>query len=229
MILHRTPLVALLALPNSNMREEKINSGLSCKNRLTYPVVNGISGSLSCIPFSKAQDSGFHKQNWYPGFQNSYSSTWGDKRSHRAKLQMAYCDEKKQNGWKSTKTQPTDVTLFVGMAFAQVSHWMFLRCETACPLPLSRPQLQCLYVFLIRNVTFSLVHVNIAPSLQQQLLLNALKRNFSLFKTKREWSKTDFKFLTSPHQNSIKREEFPLFEILAPKLFSAKKLGLLTS
>ena len=27
---------------------------------------------------------------------------------------MAYCDEKKQNGWKSTKTQPTDVTLFVG-------------------------------------------------------------------------------------------------------------------
>ena len=59
-----------------------------------YPVVNGISGSLSCIPFSKAQDSGFH---------NSYSSTWDDKRSHRAKLQMAYCDEKKQNGWKSTK------------------------------------------------------------------------------------------------------------------------------
>ena len=45
-----------------------------------------------------------------------------DKRSHRAKLQMAYCDEKKQNGWKSTKTQPTDVTLFVGMAFAQVIH-----------------------------------------------------------------------------------------------------------
>ena len=63
MILHGTPLVALLALPNSNMREEKINSGLSCKNRLTYPVVNGISGSLGCIPFSKAQDSGFHKQN----------------------------------------------------------------------------------------------------------------------------------------------------------------------
>ena len=113
MILHRTPLVALLALPNSNMREEKINSGVNCKNGLMYPVVNGISGSLSCIPFSKAQD---------PGFQNSYSSTWGDKRSHRGQLQMAYCDEKKQNGWKSTKTQPTDVTLFVGMAFAQVSH-----------------------------------------------------------------------------------------------------------
>ena len=190
MILHRTPLVALLALPNSDLREEKINSGLSCKNRLMYPVVNGISGSLSCIPFFKAQDSGFNKQNWYPGFQNSYSSTWGDKRSHRAQLQMAYCDEKKQNGWKSTKTQPTDVTLFVGMAFAQVSHWrrgwigeliggfwtyfcsdfglrakmegriwlinhngsadlynpihpphwMFLTFETACPLPLSRPQ-----------------------------------------------------------------------------------------
>ena len=34
MILDRTPLVALLALPNSNMREGKMNSGLSCKNRL---------------------------------------------------------------------------------------------------------------------------------------------------------------------------------------------------
>ena len=89
MILHRTPLVALLALPNSNMREEEKNTGLSCKNRLMHPVVNGISGSLSCIPFSKAQDSGFHKQNC-SGFQNSYSSTWGDKRSHRAKLQMAF-------------------------------------------------------------------------------------------------------------------------------------------
>ena len=117
-----------------------MNSCLSCKNRLMYPFVDGISVSLICIPFSKAQDSGFHQKNWYPGFQNPYSSTWGDKRSHRTKLQMAYCDENKQNGWKSTKTQPTDVNLFRGMAFAQVSHWMFLTCETACPLPLSRPQ-----------------------------------------------------------------------------------------
>ena len=53
-------------------------------------------------------------------------------------------------------------------------------------------QLQCLYVFLITKVTFSLAHVNIAPSLQQQLLLNALKTNFALFKT-------DFKFLRWPH------------------------------
>ena len=37
MILHRTPLVALLALPNSNMREEKINSGLSCVFRFPKP------------------------------------------------------------------------------------------------------------------------------------------------------------------------------------------------
>ena len=50
--------------------------------------------------------------------------------------------------WKETKwmeiyqntMQPTDVTLYVGMAFAQVSHWMFLTCETACPLPRCRPQ-----------------------------------------------------------------------------------------
>ena len=66
MILHRTPLVALLALSNSNMREEKMKSGLSCKNRLMYPVVDGISGSLSCIPFSKAQYSGFHKKTNIP-------------------------------------------------------------------------------------------------------------------------------------------------------------------
>ena len=42
MILHLTPLVALLALPNSDMREEKMNSSLSCKNRLMCPVVKGI-------------------------------------------------------------------------------------------------------------------------------------------------------------------------------------------
>ena len=95
----------------------------------------------------------------------------------------------------------------------------FLHVRRLAPCP-SRglkqaDQLQCLFVFLITNVTFSLTHVNIAPSLQEQLLLNALKINFALFNT-------DFKFLTSPHQN---------FEILAPKLFlfSAKKLGLLTS
>ena len=34
MILRRSQLVALLALPNSNMREEKMNSGLSCKMAL---------------------------------------------------------------------------------------------------------------------------------------------------------------------------------------------------
>ena len=35
---------------------------------------------------------------------------------------MAYCDEKKQNRWKSTKTQPTDVTLFVTLLYDKRSH-----------------------------------------------------------------------------------------------------------
>ena len=66
MILHRTPLVALLALPNSNLREEKMNSCLSCKNRLMYPFVDGISVSLICIPLSKAQDSDSTKKTDIP-------------------------------------------------------------------------------------------------------------------------------------------------------------------
>ena len=118
MIFHRTPLVAMLALPNSNMREEKIYSGLSCKNRLMYPVVNGISGSLSCIPFSRPRIPDSRIPIPLHGAIKEVIAG--------AKLQMAYCDEKKQNGWKSTKTQPTDVTLFVGMAFAPVSHRVFL-------------------------------------------------------------------------------------------------------
>ena len=141
---------------------------------------------------------------------------------------------------------------------------MFLTCETACPLPLSRPQasrpismpicifnhkrdlftpliecfwhvrrlapspsrgrkqadqFQCLYVFLITNVTFSLAYVYIARSLQQQLLLNALKRNFALFKTV-------FKFLTSPHQNSIKKGRISFVWNSSSKIIFGKKVRL---
>ena len=80
-------------------------------------------------------------------------------------------------------------------------------------------QLQCLCVFLITNVTFSLAHVNIASSLQQQLLLNALKRNFALFKT-------DFKFLTSPHQNSIKKGRISFVWNPSSKIVFGKKVRL---
>ena len=225
MILHRTPLVALLAFPKSNMRQKKRNCGLSCKNRLMYPVVNGISGSLNCIPFSKAQDSGFHKQNWYPWFQNPYSSTRGDKRSHRAKLQMVYCDEKKQNGWKSTKPQCNLQTwpYMLGWLLHKSLIECFWHVRRLAPSPArglkQADQLQCLYVFLITNVTFSLAYVNIASSLQQQLLLNALKRNFALFKTV-------FKFLTSPHQNSIKKGRISFVWNSSSKIVFGKKVRL---
>ena len=39
----------------------------------------GIPDSLSCIPDSKAQESGFHKQN-FPWFQNPHFLTWGDEK-----------------------------------------------------------------------------------------------------------------------------------------------------
>ena len=42
------------------------------------PIVGGIPDSYSCIPDSKAQDSGFHKQT-FPRFRNPDSLTWDDK------------------------------------------------------------------------------------------------------------------------------------------------------
>ena len=81
-------------------------------------------------------------------------------------------------------------------------------------------QLQCLFVFLITNVTFSLAHVNIAPSLQQQLSLNALKRNFALLKTV-------FKSLTSPHQNSIKKGRISFVWNPSSKIVLGKKVRLI--
>jgi len=41
------------------------------------PTVIGIPASYSCIPDSKAQDSGFHKQK-FPGLRNLDSLKWGE-------------------------------------------------------------------------------------------------------------------------------------------------------
>ena len=41
-------------------------------------IVSGIPDSLSCIPDSKAQDSGFHKQR-FPGLRSQEFHTWGEK------------------------------------------------------------------------------------------------------------------------------------------------------
>ena len=69
-------------------------------------------------------------------------------------------------------------------------------------------------------MTFSLAHVNIAPSLHWQLSLNALKRNFALFKTV-------FKFLTSPHQNSIKKGRISFVWNPSSKIVFGKKVRLI--
>ena len=45
---------------------------LSVELGFWIPIVSGIPDSLSCIPDSKAQDCGFHKQNFH-GFRNPYS------------------------------------------------------------------------------------------------------------------------------------------------------------
>ena len=41
-------------------------------------VCSGIPDSLRCIPDSKANDSGFRKQN-FPGFRNPDALTWGER------------------------------------------------------------------------------------------------------------------------------------------------------
>ena len=40
-------------------------------------IVSGIPDCLSCIPYSKTQDSGFRKQK-FPRFRNLDSLTWGE-------------------------------------------------------------------------------------------------------------------------------------------------------
>ena len=42
---------------------------LSVERGFWIPIVSGIPDSLSCIPDSKAQESGLHKQN-FPRFRN---------------------------------------------------------------------------------------------------------------------------------------------------------------
>ena len=46
-------------------------------SRYWIPIVGGILDSLSCIPDSKAQDSGFQKQK-FPRFRNADSFTLAD-------------------------------------------------------------------------------------------------------------------------------------------------------
>ena len=50
---------------------------LSVELGFWIPIVNGNPDSLSCIPDSKTQDLGFHKQK-FPGFRNSDSLIWGE-------------------------------------------------------------------------------------------------------------------------------------------------------
>ena len=181
------------------------------------PVVNGNSGPLSCIPFSKAQDSGFNKQNWYPGFQNSYSSMIKEVIVQNCKWLIAMKRNKTDGNLPKHNLQTWPYLLGWLLHSLNVSDMW----DGSAPSP-SRglkqaDQLQCLYVFLITNVTFSLAYVNIAPSSQQQLLLNALKRNFPLFKT-------DFKFLTSPHQNSIKKGRISFLWNPSSKIVFGKKV-----
>ena len=61
-------------IPNSS---PLLPDSLSVELRFWIPIVSGIPNSLSCIPDSNAQDSGFHKQK-FPGFQDLDSLTAGD-------------------------------------------------------------------------------------------------------------------------------------------------------
>ena len=104
MILRRSQLVALLALPNSNMREEKMNSGLSCKIALCMQSLLGFRVPWAAFRFPKPRIPDSTSKTDIPDSRISIPRlTWGDKRSQRAKRQMVYYDETKQNGSKSTK------------------------------------------------------------------------------------------------------------------------------
>ena len=158
-----------------------------------YPVFNGIPGSLSCIPFSKPS-SGFHNDTLDSRIPIPL---------HGVIKEVIVQNCKRFNAMKRNKMDgnlPNTTYKHCWDGFCPSLSWNVSDMWDGWYLEASNEadQLQCLYVFLITKVTFSLAHVKIAPSLQQQLLLNALKRNFALFKTV-------FKFLRSPHRNSIKK------------------------
>ena len=59
------------------------------------PIVIGILDSYSCIPDSKSQDSGFHRQK-FPRFRNPDSFTWGEaytrsQSEHELSNHVVYC------------------------------------------------------------------------------------------------------------------------------------------
>ena len=66
-----------LWIPDSGF--QVLDSSL-CQRNL---VVSGIPDSLSCIPDSKAQDSGFDKRNKFLGFRYLYFLTWGETKCRR--------------------------------------------------------------------------------------------------------------------------------------------------
>ena len=63
-------------IPRLGLRIPGIDSGsLTVGLRFTNPIVSGITDSLSCIPDSKAKDSGFQKHK-FRGILNPDSLTW---------------------------------------------------------------------------------------------------------------------------------------------------------
>ena len=62
---------------------------LSVEPRFWVSIDSWVSDSLSCIPDSKAQDFGFHKQK-FPGFRNSDSLALGEKFSRNFSLVMCH-------------------------------------------------------------------------------------------------------------------------------------------
>ena len=142
---------------------------------------------------------------------------------------MVYCDEKKHTKWiKIYQSLPTDVTLFVGIVFAQVSFECFFDVrQQPSPRGSNKPSDYNAFVFnfLITKVAFSSAHMNMSFfAKKRKNWLNDLKRNFTLLKAV-------FKFLTSPHQSFFfsrpKKEELLAFksEFEVPQYCFPQKSG----